>query len=120
MVWWLWVGMQSHTNCIRWDFGADTIIVSCLSAGSGHCRKLIRHQNTNKHVRLVQDKPSQNGYLWSRMPLAVMNWQIEFEFKVDGSAHNIYGDGFALWISKDRAKTGPVFGSVGKWQLAFR
>ncbi|KAI9633926.1 lectin [Dioszegia hungarica] len=77
-----------------WDFGADTII------------------NTNKHVRLVQDKPSQNGYLWSRMPLSVMNWQIEFEFKVDGSAHNIYGDGFALWISKDRAKVGPVFGSV--------
>jgi hypothetical protein len=48
------------------------------------------------------------------MPLSVMNWQIEFEFKVDGSAHNIYGDGFALWISKDRAKVGPVFGSVGK------
>lgn len=48
------------------------------------------------------------------MPLSVLNWQVEFEFKVDGSAHNIFGDGFALWVSKERAKTGPVFGSVGE------
>ncbi|KAK8853092.1 hypothetical protein IAR55_003793 [Kwoniella newhampshirensis] len=77
-----------------WDFGGDAII------------------NTNKHVRLTQDKPSQQGWLWSRMPLSVPNWQIDVEFKVDGKAHNLYGDGFAIWISKDRAKQGPVFGSV--------
>jgi mannose-binding lectin 2 len=47
------------------------------------------------------------------MPLSVPNWQVEFEFKIDGEAHNIYGDGFALWISKDRARLGPVFGSIG-------
>jgi mannose-binding lectin 2 len=34
--------------------------------------------------------------------------------QVDGKAHNIFGDGFAVWLSKDRAKSGPVFGSVGK------
>ncbi|ORY26667.1 putative lectin [Naematelia encephala] len=77
-----------------WDFGADAII------------------NTNKHVRLTQDKPSQTGWLWSRMPLTVSNWQIDVEFKVDGKAHNLYGDGFAIWITKDRAQVGPVFGSV--------
>lgn len=54
------------------------------------------------------------------MPLSVANWQIEFEFKVDGSAHNIYGDGFALWIAKDRAKIGPVFGSVGELFIMVR
>lgn len=74
-------------------------------------------QNTNKHVRLTQDKPSQKGWLWSRMPLSVLNWQVEFEFKVDGSAHNLYGDGFAVWVSKDRGKVGPVFGSVGELYL---
>ncbi|KAL7418348.1 hypothetical protein Q5752_006806 [Cryptotrichosporon argae] len=77
-----------------WDFGADAVV------------------NTNKHVRLTQDKPSQTGWLWSRMPLTVSNWQIDFEFKVDGKAHNVFGDGFALWLTKDRAKVGPVFGSV--------
>ncbi|UOH83656.1 hypothetical protein LQV05_006390 [Cryptococcus neoformans] len=77
-----------------WDFGGDAII------------------NTNKHVRLTQDKPSQSGWLWARMPLSISNWQIDVEFKVDGKAHNIFGDGWAFWVTSDRAKQGPVFGSV--------
>ncbi|KIR33941.1 lectin, mannose-binding 2 [Cryptococcus deuterogattii 99/473] len=77
-----------------WDFGGDAII------------------NTNKHVRLTQDKPSQAGWLWARMPLSVSNWQIDVEFKVDGKANNIFGDGWAFWVTSDRAKQGPVFGSV--------
>ncbi|WVF73171.1 hypothetical protein IAT40_007990 [Kwoniella sp. CBS 6097] len=77
-----------------WDFGGNTII------------------NTNKQVRLTQDRPSETGWLWSRMPLGVANWQIDVEFKVDGRAHNMFGDGFAIWVAKDRAKVGPVFGSV--------
>ncbi|WVO18712.1 hypothetical protein L204_106432 [Cryptococcus depauperatus] len=77
-----------------WDFGGDTII------------------NTNKHIRLTQDKPSQKGWLWARMPLSISNWQIEVEFKVDGNAHSIFGDGFAMWLTSDRAKQGPVFGSA--------
>ncbi|WRT70385.1 uncharacterized protein IL334_007383 [Kwoniella shivajii] len=77
-----------------WDFGGSAII------------------NTNKHVRLTQDRPSEQGWLWSRMPLSVSNWQIDVEFKVDGKAHNMFGDGFAIWIAKDRANIGPVFGSV--------
>ncbi|CAK9786021.1 lectin [Cutaneotrichosporon oleaginosum] len=76
-----------------WDFGGDTII------------------NTNKHVRLTQDKASQSGWLWSRLPLAVPNWQIEFEFHVDGKGMSMYGDGFALWVTRDRATPGPVFGN---------
>jgi hypothetical protein len=39
-------------------------------------------QNTNKHIRLTQDRQSEAGWLWSRMPLGVTNWQIDFEFKV--------------------------------------
>lgn len=48
----------------RWDFGGDAII------------------NTGKHVRLTQDRQSQSGWLWSRMPMSVANWQVDFEFKV--------------------------------------
>ncbi|RSH87777.1 uncharacterized protein EHS24_000293 [Apiotrichum porosum] len=76
-----------------WDFGGDAII------------------NTNKHIRLTQDRQSEAGWLWSRMPLGVTNWQIDFEFKVDGKAQSMYGDGFAFWVTKDRAVAGPVFGS---------
>lgn len=67
--------------------------------------------NTNRHMRLTQDRQSEKGWLWSRLPLSVSNWQMEVEFAVDGKASSMYGDGFAIWITEDRAVTGPVFGS---------
>lgn len=45
--------------------------------------------------------------------LAGHSYQDTTDFQVDGRAHNIFGDGFAVWLAKDRAKSGPVFGSVG-------
>ena len=33
--------------------------------------------------------------------------------KVTGDSSHLFGDGFALWITKDRAQPGPVFGSIG-------
>ena len=38
------------------------------------------------------------------------SWIVEFEFKVAYQG-SISGDGFAFWYTKDRAKSGPVFGS---------
>ncbi|KAF9563794.1 hypothetical protein EC968_004699 [Mortierella alpina] len=78
----------------RWfDFGGDTII------------------NTNKHIRLTTDVPSQTGYLWSRLPITASNFQVEFEFKVEGKGDGLYGDGFAVWLTKERVEMGPVFGN---------
>ncbi|KAG9307331.1 hypothetical protein G9A89_017159 [Geosiphon pyriformis] len=77
----------------RWfDFGADTVI------------------NTNKYIRLTHDRPSQTGWLWSRLPLTATNWQVEIEFKIDGANPNLFGDGLAIWFTKQRANPGPVFG----------
>ncbi|GAA6036842.1 hypothetical protein JCM8097_006308 [Rhodosporidiobolus ruineniae] len=82
----------------RWfDFGGSTII------------------NTNKHVRLTQDRPSQAGWLWSRLALAPNSFEVEFEFRVDGKSNNIFGDGFAMWLTKGRAGMGPAFGSADYW-----
>ncbi|GAA5857235.1 hypothetical protein JCM8547_009390 [Rhodosporidiobolus lusitaniae] len=82
----------------RWfDFGGSTII------------------NTNKHVRLTQDRPSQSGWLWSRLALAPNSFEVEFEFRVDGKSNNIFGDGFAMWLTKARAQMGPAFGSADNW-----
>ncbi|KAF9347630.1 hypothetical protein BGX26_000897 [Mortierella sp. AD094] len=78
----------------RWfDFGGDALI------------------NTNKHVRLTTDVPSQTGYLWSRLPITSSSFQVEFEFKVDGKGDGLVGDGFAVWLTKERAEMGPVFGN---------
>lgn len=82
----------------RWfDFGGSAII------------------NTNKHVRLTQDRSSQAGWLWSRLGLAPASFEIEFEFRVDGKSNSLFGDGFAVWLTKGRAGMGPVFGSTDYW-----
>ena len=82
----------------RWfDFGGSTII------------------NTNKHVRLTQDRPSQAGWLWSRLAIAPNSFEVEFEFRVDGKGNTLFGDGFAMWLTKTRAAMGPAFGSVDYW-----
>ncbi|KIJ51357.1 hypothetical protein M422DRAFT_43911 [Sphaerobolus stellatus SS14] len=82
-----------------WDFGADAYIFL---------------QNTNKHIRLTRDVPSQMGWLWSRLPLTANHWQIETEFKISGTPAHLYGDGLAMWLTSDRAKPGPTFGSISR------
>ncbi|KAK4223717.1 concanavalin A-like lectin/glucanase domain-containing protein [Podospora fimiseda] len=82
----------------RWfDFGGDTII------------------RTDQYIRLTSDHPSQTGWLFSRVPLTATNWEIEVEFKIHGK-NQLYGDGFAVWLTKERGKPGPVFGSVDKFE----
>ncbi|MCJ1234561.1 hypothetical protein MMC14_002522 [Varicellaria rhodocarpa] len=82
----------------RWfDFGGDTII------------------RADQYVRLTSDRGSQSGWIFSRLPLTATNWEIEFEFKIHGKG-NLHGDGMALWITKQRASPGPVFGSVDKFE----
>lgn len=69
----------------------------------------------SSYVRLTSDRPSQSGWLFSRVPLTATNWEIEVEFKISGKNH-LYGDGFAMWITKQRAQQGPVFGSADRFE----
>jgi len=55
------------------------------------------------------------GWLWSRLPLSATNFMIEAEFKISGDSSHLFGDGMAMWLSKERAQTGPVFGSEDKF-----
>ncbi|ORY11902.1 concanavalin A-like lectin/glucanase domain-containing protein [Clohesyomyces aquaticus] len=82
----------------RWfDFGGDTIV------------------RTDKYIRLASDKPSRTGWIFSRVPLTATNWEILVEFKIHGQG-NLYGDGFAMWLTKQRAMGGNVFGSVDNFE----
>lgn len=80
-----------------WDFGGDTII------------------RADQYIRLTSDLPSQSGWLFSRLPLTATNWEIEFEFSIHGQGH-LHGDGFAMWITKERAQPGPVFGHADQFE----
>lgn len=68
-----------------------------------------------RYIRLTSDRPSQNGWLFSRVPLTATNWEIEVEFKIHGK-NQLYGDGFAMWITKQRGQLGPVFGHADRFE----
>ncbi|KAF2015491.1 vesicular integral-membrane protein VIP36 precursor [Aaosphaeria arxii CBS 175.79] len=89
--------LDSDMQSRWWDFGDDTIV------------------RTDKYIRLASDKPSRTGWIFSRVPLTATNWEILVEFKISGQG-NLYGDGFAMWLTKQRATPGPVFGSVDKFE----
>ena len=81
----------------RWfDFGGDTIV------------------RADQYVRLTGDLPSRSGWLFSKIPLTASNWEIEVEFKIHGKK-TLHGDGMAMWITKQRAQQGPVFGHADKF-----
>ena len=76
----------------RWfDFGGSTLI------------------RADQYIRLTSAHPSQSGWIFSRVPLTATNWEIEFEFKITGTG-NLFGDGMAMWVTKNRAEMGSVFG----------
>ncbi|CCU82122.1 lectin family integral membrane protein,putative [Blumeria hordei DH14] len=82
----------------RWfDFGGNTVI------------------RADRYIRLTSDRPSQEGWIFSRVPLTATNWEVEIEFRISG-AGNLHGDGFAMWLTKQRATPGPVFGSTDKFE----
>ncbi|OKL62147.1 hypothetical protein UA08_02999 [Talaromyces atroroseus] len=89
--------LDSDMQSRWWDFGGDTVI------------------RTDQYVRLTSERQSQQGWIFSRLPLTATNWEIEFEFKIHGSGH-FHGDGFALWLTKQRGSPGPVFGFQDKFE----
>jgi len=72
--------------------------------------------NTNKHIRLTRDRPSETGWLWSRLPMSTSNFQIDVEFKLSGGSGHLYGDGMAMWLTTRRAESGPVFGFIDEFE----
>ena len=73
------------------------------------------------------------GWLWSRLPLTASNFVIEVEFKVrrplyapafpltrtsqiGGSKSHLYGDGIGVWVTKERAVEGPIFGNGDRFE----
>ncbi|TGZ77347.1 putative lectin family integral membrane protein [Ascodesmis nigricans] len=83
----------------RWfDWGGDTIV------------------RVDQYIRLSsENRQGTSGYLWSKLPLTATNWEIEFEFHIHGNNH-LFGDGMAMWITKQRALQGPVFGSIDNFE----
>ncbi len=39
------------------------------------------------------------------------NWELLLHFKVHGLGKNLFGDGFAVWYTKEHGELGPVLGN---------
>ncbi|KAL8888551.1 MAG: hypothetical protein Q9205_002520 [Flavoplaca limonia] len=89
--------LDSDMQSRFYDFGGDTII------------------RADQYVRLTSDRQAQEGWLFSKLPLTATNWEIEVEFKIHGQG-NLHGDGMAIWLTKQRGTTGPVFGSADRFE----
>ncbi|KAF4554266.1 L-type lectin-like domain-containing protein [Elsinoe fawcettii] len=82
----------------RWfDYGGDTII------------------RADRYVRLASDQPSHTGWVFSRVPLTATNWEIELEFSIHGK-NNLFGDGMGMFLTKQRAVQGTVFGMQDRFE----
>lgn len=69
----------------------------------------------SSYIRLTSDRPSQSGWLFSRVPLTATNWEVEVEFKVSGK-NQLYGDGMAMWVTRQRGQQGDVFGHTDNFE----
>jgi len=76
----------------NWDYYGNTIV-------------------TSTHIRLTPNEQSKQGAIWNVKPVRVRNWELQVQFKVTGSTKDLFGDGFAIWYTKDRMQGGAVFGS---------
>jgi mannose-binding lectin 2 len=76
----------------KWDFVGSTVA-------------------TNNYIRLTPDHQSRKGGIWNNVPCMLRHWELHVHFKVHGKGNDLFGDGFALWYTKDRLELGAVFGS---------
>uniref|UniRef100_A0A669EC21 Lectin, mannose-binding 2 n=1 Tax=Oreochromis niloticus TaxID=8128 RepID=A0A669EC21_ORENI len=77
----------------QWDFSGSTLV-------------------TSSYVRLTPDERSKQGSIWNTVPCYLKDWEMHVQFKIHGSGKkSLHGDGIALWYTKDRLHSGPVFGN---------
>ena len=58
----------------------------------------LPHTHTHTHLPLYLSS--------SKQPFRVHNWEVVVQFSVHGQGQNLFGDGFALWYTKNRGNLG--------------
>lgn len=69
----------------------------------------------DEFIRLTPDRQSKRGALWNIKPCLLHEWEVTMQFKVHGQGTHLFGDGFALWYTRDRGIPGRVFGNQDSW-----
>ncbi|EDQ84557.1 uncharacterized protein MONBRDRAFT_34633 [Monosiga brevicollis MX1] len=100
--------MNSGMDIPHWRIGGSTLV-------------------TDSYIRLTPDRQSRRGYLWNSRPYKLLatqvpedegsmsDFQLDISFHVHGQGVRLYGDGFAVWYTKESEEMGPVFGNRDKF-----
>ncbi|EGD79950.1 hypothetical protein PTSG_10232 [Salpingoeca rosetta] len=94
--------MTNGMTIPNWDFYGSTVV-------------------TDDYIRLTPDRQSRRGSLWNTVPFnppgdeEYPGFEINLQFRVHGQGTRLFGDGMAVWYTKDRALEGPVFGNQDKF-----
>ena len=67
----------------RWfDFGGDTIVRADQYVDRVPIIRLVgtTAERRARYIRLTSDRPSQQGWVFSRVPLTATNWEVSFFF----------------------------------------
>ncbi|XP_026882982.2 lectin, mannose-binding 2-like b [Electrophorus electricus] len=83
------------------------------SSSSYHWDLLGTAVITPEYVRLTPDLQSRLGAVWSRIPCYIRDWELRVQLNIHGQGKkNLNGDGVAVWLTRERMQTGPVFGNM--------
>lgn len=77
----------------NWDFIGNTVV-------------------TDDYIRLTPDRQTKKGAVWGFKPMPDASWEMTAQFKVSGQGTSMFGDGFALWYTKERNNLGSALGNV--------
>ncbi|EPX73628.1 lectin family glycoprotein receptor [Schizosaccharomyces octosporus yFS286] len=81
-------GMRS----LWWEYGGSTVV------------------DKKNGIFLTQDLQHQSGWLSTRLPIPANSFEVLFQFRISSESRNLFGDGMGLFLTEERAKSGPVFG----------
>mmetsp|Transcript_15519 Transcript_15519/g.27572 ORF Transcript_15519/g.27572 Transcript_15519/m.27572 type:complete len:437 (+) Transcript_15519:220-1530(+) len=63
------------------------------------------HAKSLEHfIRLTEDKQSRRGYIFNTEPLGKQNFGLQLKFRISGSGKHLFGDGLALWLTKQEKR----------------
>ncbi|KAI7813621.1 lectin, mannose-binding 2-like b [Triplophysa rosa] len=83
------------------------------SSSSSHWEFMGNSMIMPDTIRLTPDLQSRQGAVWSRIPCYIRDWELRVQFKIHGDGKkNLNGDGLAIWLTKERMQSGPVFGNI--------
>lgn len=67
---------------------------------------------TDDYIRLTPDRQTKKGGLWNQRKFEGQSFEMTVQFNVNGQGKSLFGDGFALWYTKENNRLGTALGNA--------